>query len=1108
MDFCRPIVFLSLLCLMAGSAISKDYSAAALDTGDKSLVNALADELQGAGYRTVLLTPSDLSDPSDLLDLDLLVLSDSSSLPAKATQSIEAYLKAGGDIIALNAPLWQRALISIGDRWITREDFQRNNAGTLPQHVVFDCADISGWERGSNSMEQPTSAETIADGPAPGQRALHVTISNLTSYDTFASPDLEGPFPQGHTLTVFSAKGDERTTQLAVEWAEKDGSRWIATVALTPEWRQYVLTLDDFKYWISNPNRGGQGDRLHPENVIQMSVGLAHTHTTTIGSGRFEYWVGPFGTSAMTPEYEEYLNATVPPALDTLSPGYKLFDCTEVAGLKVRSDQAIVGKAALSVPAVVRSPHPRPKGGGYDKGRDWRWIPLVEAHTKSGEWRGTPVTMTIHASGPYKGSVWASFGIGNMDWYKSPAALAMIRQIAERMKNPVWMVDGGTNFYSYFEDQEVKVGVRTVNLDKGSDARVQARVTIGDFEQSCPVTLSASGLKTISETWRPKFWPKEGLIATAELTQDGKVIDRVTHEVNVWKPKKNKEFVTIKDGDFVLNGKPWKAHGVNYMPSSGVGTEDGEYFEHYLSARSYDPEVFQRDIEHVKDMGYTAVSIFVYSGHEKAQNLLDLIRRLDSLGLKVNLSLRPGTPMDFLWPQIGDIIKHSRLDENDTVFAYDLAWEPSFGHHEDRKIWDGEWEKWIIERYGSIENAEKDWGFAVPSEDEKITNPLPHQIDTDGEWRRMTAAYRRFLDTLLYKKYSAARRLVRSVDPNHLVSFRMSEAANPTYRWEGRITYDFPYLAAAVDFLAPEAYGRIGEWEAVKPGWFVFEYARWAAPQKPMIWAEQGTSTWDVSRMLSSPMRLEYQAKCYDAFYRMLTSSGADGLFSWWYPGGFRVGENSDYGVINPDGSDRAVTKVIREKGQAFESTLAKPIDFWIEIDRDAHPDGVSGIYDKVKAKFWKAIEKGYTPGLRTAGTGTDSLNCPLIAVGNTPCNGTNPPKYLDAAIDVVEIQGTSVEKDGKIEVDSTKPVIARIEFTNLGEAKLLSKNVNLLVNGKKASLPRDVAHLESAVARKVVLAPAGLKQAVTVTITFEAEGRTSFGEKFHITLLPRGVGQ
>lgn len=1132
---CLTFMFL-LVSSSAGSA--PQYTAALLRSGlpgdDPALVDAVSSEVEAAGYAVTELDSAGLCDSAQLNaeNFDLLVLPNAASLPARSTQPIESYLRGGGDIIALNAPLWQQALINLNGRWLARDEYQRESAAELPPTVLFDFTpdDISDWHRSGNALDVPTSHETVSDGPAPGQRALHVVISNLTSWDTFGPQNLESPFPEGHTLTVFSAKGGPGTNQLAVEWSEKDGARWIAVVALTPEWRQYILTPQDFRFWTSNPKRGYRGDCFRPENAQGMSVGLAFTHTTGVAQGRHEYWIGPFGTAKTTPEIEKALAMFDPPRLDTLSPGYKLFECHEVRALHVRDDQTVVKPCELPLPTVIRSPHPRPKGGGFDKGRTWRWIPLVEATTAAGDWRGTPVTLTAHADGPFKGGVWASFGVGDSDWYKSPAALQIIRQIAERMRNGVFMVDGGANFYTYFEDQKIKTGVRVANLDKNDHSNLDVRVKLTTkadqpavLGQSWRVNLKPGEERTVSGSWKPRGWPDGGLMATAEIVEDGQVIDRVTHEVHVWKPKEKKNFITVKDGEFMLDGKRWRAHGINYMPSSGIGTEDGQYFEHYLGARSYDPEVAQRDLEHIKELGFNSVSIFVYCGHEKAQNLNDLLRRLDALGLKANVSLRPGTPMDFLWPQIGEIIKNARLQDNDTVFAYDLAWEPSFGTQEQRKPYDGEWADWVVERYGSVENAEKDWSFPIPRDEAgKITNPLPHQIDTDGEWRVMTAAYRRFLDTLLYKRYGAARRLVRSIDSNHLVSFRMSETANPTYRWEGRITYDFPYLAAGVDILAPEAYGRIGSWERVSPGWFVFEYARWAAPEKPMFWAEAGVSSWDVSRMANSAYRLQVQADAYREFYRMLINSGADGVFFWWYPGGFRAGENSDFGIINPDGTDREVTRVIREHaGKFLDGPSAKPVDFWIEIDRDAHPDGVTGIYDKVKAKFWKAIEKGFVPGLRTAGTGTDSSNCPLFAVGNTPCNGSNPLKYLDASIDVVEVQDadgkwTPVEKGGTVEVSGAKPVLARIEITNLGEARLLapgkanSKAGMVYVTARmddqeiRTALPEDVPHLSSVTIEEVVLAPAGLKGSALVTLTFDAEGRTGFGEKFKIALVPK----
>lgn len=1097
---------------------------AGLPGEDPALVNALTGELGKAGYAITGIDAGILCDSAKLAacGLDLLVLPNAADLPVKAVASISDFAKAGGDIIALNAPLWQRMLISVDGKWTTFDDYQRANAGKLPEHLLFDFGNTNGWQRTSNAMESPSTYEIIDNGPAPGQRALHAVISNLTGWDSFGARNLHEPFPAGHSLTVFSAKGTEKTSQLAIEWSEKDGARWIAVIALYPEWRQYVLSPKDFHYWTSTEGRGGRGDSFKPENAASVSFGLAFSHTG-VDSGRHEFWVGPVGTADKMVDFGTVLGPLDLPAMDTLSPGYKLFDVHGAASLSMRQDQVMVAsRAALPAGGVVRSPHPRPGGGGFDKRRDWRWIPIVEARSKDRQWRGTPVTMTVNAEGPFKGGVWASFGFAKSDSYRKPAMMSVIRQIAERMRNGAFILDGGANFYTYFDGQDVQLGMRMCNVGKDCRHHITARVVVtSDLLRKPPVLkqwsfgLQPGEIKKVSGVWRPKAWPEGGYTVLAELLQDGKVIDSVTHKINVWRPKAVKHFITVKDGEFVLNGKRWRANGVNYMPSSGIGTEDGEYFEHWIGARSYDPEVIDRDLDHIKQMGLNSVSAFVYTGYAKDQNMLDFLRRLDKRGMKANIGLRPGMPSTFDADAIKGVIKQLRLADNDTVFAYDIAWEPMFGTNNERKVWDGEWEKWIIERYGSVANAEKDWGFAVPRNDDgSITNPLPYQIDTNGEWRIMTAAYRRFLDTLLYKKYGEARRQIISVDGNHMVSFRMAEAGNPGYRWDGRIPYDFPYLAAAVDIIEPEAYGRIGDWERVKPGWFEFEYAKWAAPEKPVIWAEMGVSAWDTSRMQDSPMKLDYQAMFHKAFYRLLTSSGASGVFFWWYPGGFRYGENSDYGIINPDGTDKPVTKVIRERSKAYLDGPSRPkTNYWIGIDRDAHPDGIAGIYDAAKADFWSAIDRGLAPGFRTAGTGTDSSNCPLVAVGNGPLTGSNPPKYLDAAIDSVQVtlgggRWVNVTKGGSVKVAAHIPVIAKIEFTNLGEATLLAPRgsstagrvylrIETRSSAKTVALVSDVAHLRSRALSEFELLPAGSSGSAEVVLTFEAKGRAKFGERF-----------
>ena len=118
------------------------------------------------------------------------------------------------------------------------------------------------------------------------------------------------------------------------------------------------------------------------------------------------------------------------------------------------------------------------------------------------------------------------------------------------------------------------------------------------FAQEWLVAVGAESETRVSTAWKPNTWPTNGFKVAAQLVVDGTVVDEVSHEAHVWRPKPNPSFITVANGDFMLDGKRWRANGVNYMPSSGIGTEDGPYFEQWLGARSYDPEIVERDLRH------------------------------------------------------------------------------------------------------------------------------------------------------------------------------------------------------------------------------------------------------------------------------------------------------------------------------------------------------------------------------------------------------------------------------------------------------------------------------------------------------------------------------
>ncbi|HEX2951674.1 MAG TPA: hypothetical protein VHV83_19225 [Armatimonadota bacterium] len=1130
--FVKSLIYPALVFVVAAFVYAAGNPAAVvLKAGfpgeDPALITAVESQLKAAGYTVTEFSASQLCDTAqlDARKYQLLVLTDASTQPVHSETTIAAFMHQGGNVIALNTPCWQRFMATIQGKWISRPEFMREFPVGQLDHVITDyaSADVKKFNRSTNRVESPTTWDIQAEGPLPASKALHIVISNLDGWDTLTVPIAANPFDGGRTLTVFTAKGDANTKSMSVEWDEKDGSRWIAIVPISTSWKQFVLKPSDFHYWKSNPKRGDKNDCFNPANATSVTVGQAFTHSGT--PGRHEYCVGPIGTTMMTDAYKETLTDVSVQAFDTLTPSYKFFASTGVKTVAVRSDQAVLRQAVLPLPTAISSPQPRPQGAGFNKKRSWRFMPLLESRAANGEWRGTPATLYFDTNGDNKNSLLASFSVGDMQWYKTPAVLNVIRQVAERMKNDVFLLDGGANYYTYFDDQNVTLGVRAVALHGGAGhPDLRARVDVVNTQtgekvksQEWPLDVSSGNVQTVSSTWKPTVWPQNGYTVTATLIDGGKVIDMVSHRIAVWRPKAVKQFVTIQNGDFMLNGKKWRVHGVNYMPSSGIGTEMGEYFEKWMSAQAYDPEIIQRDLQHIKDIGFNEVSIFLYRDSMEDQNLLDILRRLDSLGIKANLSLRPGTPMDFPWQIVKEMIQYYRLPENDTVFAYDLAWEPNFGPNNGRMQWDREWEQWVVERYGSVANAEKDWGYAIPrTASGVVTNPNSTQF-TDNKAVKMVAAYRRFLDTLLYKRYGEARRLVQSIDPNHAVSFRMTEAGNPTNNSTETIPYDFAYLAGAVDVLEPEAYGRGGNWDKVKPGWYQFEYARWADATKPMMWAEMGTSVWDMSTMSDPEERLQYAATFYRDFYRMLNSSAADGIVFWWYPGGFRVNERSDYGIINADGSDRPVTKVIRENAKSFlAGPNTKPINQWIEFDRDAKVSGLYGAYGDTEGKFWSAIDKGMVPGLRTSGTGTTSANCPLIAVGNNPLNGNNPPKYLDGAFDVVEVQNAdgqwqAVAKGGSVTVRANQPVKARVLLTNLGEATWVAgKQTGAVVliahstGDVRNDIPAALARFAALKLDNVQLTTVAITAPTTVELSLLADGRTAFGERFTIKLQPK----
>jgi hypothetical protein len=671
-------------------------------------------------------------------------------------------------------------------------------------------------------------------------------------------------------------------------------------------------------------------------------------------------------------------NPTNFPDIQAFSPNYMFYPVTGDVLVSTPAEIALVTQLKKPLPLVntgdLWAMHPRPRSIGFNQKRAWRWQPLLEARAKNGDFRGTIASLVIHFDGPLKGAIVAGFTPTHANFYQQPQVRRIVREVAADMHRGVFMREGGSEFFTVFADQTFNCGIRAQNVGKVLQPSItgRLRISVGKTvakEFAADWALNPGEQKEFEQPAKSEVWPKEGMKVTAELLSDGKVIDRLTNELRAWTPKENKSYITITNGHFSLKDKRWKANGVNYMPSSGIAMPENNYFEYWLDRGAYDPEIIDRDLTRIKDMGLNSVSIFIYHESMKAQHLLDFLLRCRTHKLRVNLSLRPGTPLNFDWPKMKELIEFYKMADLDTIFAYDLAWEPNFGNQaEQQKSFGEDWTKWVHKKYSSLNDAAVAWG-TTPELAEKSTNilsvPTMHQLTQDGDWRWLVADYREFLDEKLSTAYAEARRLVKSIDPNHAVSFRMTETGNPTYNWDQALAYDFYGLRDAVDIWEPEAYGRIGDWEKVKAGRFEHDYARLCNPAKPFVWAEMGETVWDRANMRENETRIAFEGPWVRDFYKMMEQSGADGVFFWWYPGGYRYNERSDFGIINPDGTDRPFTQAIRDEGPKFlkASDPPKP-DYTIAIDRDRDARGIFGVYESVKNEYWRAIVEGKTPEL------------------------------------------------------------------------------------------------------------------------------------------------
>ncbi|MBI2297331.1 MAG: beta-galactosidase [Armatimonadetes bacterium] len=988
-----------------------------------------------AGYQVATVAPEQLAAALSGGKAGLLIAPSLEMLPEPAARALADYLRAGGRLLASGGEAFRQVLFADENgAWVPREQLFRSVHGG---RVIVEPATAHGLERGTNQPEPAPAVSPGVNGPGGLPNALEVQVPKLTGWDTLAVNSFdEPPFREGESLTLVTVRGT-KGQRITVEWIEADKSRWIAQVPLADSWQTHVLEPGQFVFWPDGSPPAREGTSFQPRNARRLSFGPA----TGLGAqpGEVEYTIAPIAVAAAPPAARPF----TAPDIETVSPWYKQYP-VQRDGVTVRVPVAR-GRGTTSAPEVdgrysvvgpllepLATRYVRPDGGAVV------WLP---APVLAGKARGELVEL-LRRTG--RGIVLLNGGA---------------RDVVALPAEPLFLAARVCSHAATAAEVQVQWTVRQgdrVALERSASRQLWPGATIG-LSASYPAGLVAGEYQV------------ETLVSVG-----GKPVDQVIGSLRVMPPAaesgRGDRRVRVADGHFVVGGRRVFLHGVNYWPRYVAGQGQGRYWGHWLAPADYDPDLVEADLAGLQQLGMNLVSISCGQA-SMARPLMDFLERCRRHNIWVNLYHGGAQSLEYRPEAMAEFYRAAHLAGNDTLFAYDLNWEPHFGPQAERRRWDGEWRRWVDDQYGSLKEAEAAWGVPGPVDDKgRLTNPPDDQLGGDGPHRVMVAAYRRFADDLVSRHYGLCARMLRKLDPDTLLGTRTGYGGTGQ-PWPSRVlAFDLCSGAAHLDFTSPEGYGLPPSFEEGRKTGFITTYSRYAGNGKPVFWAEFGAS---VGAHLGTTDTRDNQRKIWEAMLQVAGDSGADASAGWWFPGGWRLDEKSDYGVFDPDGTPRDSVVAGAELGRKFNNSppdggRGEPVV--ISIDRDADARGISALWPAHADEYVAARRAGRPVKLVTPGTGTTTTDMPLVQVGNVPYAGAAPLKYANAEVVGLRVVWPGGERGADNGADLAVPHQTAFEvyvtLLNTGDATWLPGANPAAQGGCRVKLDVDEALLPAEVLR------------------------------------------
>ncbi len=799
-----------------------------------------------------------------------------------------------------------------------------------------------------------------------------------------------------------------------------------------------------------------------------------------------------------------------PPIVETLSPWYKQY-------------------VPDSWPSSIRVPVARPRGLSA-MGANGRYRVIGDLLAPSA---------TLYAAHSGSLIVWLPWPqLFDPDRGQLVAALHAAR-------NRLYLLNAGAQQIVTLPGEHVALGAGILNAG-GSAAQALLQWSISGpaglvFQSSIAVSL-APGILSQAPAIDAGVMTNGDYTVSARLTIGDEEIDRIDSAFRVFDPTTTRQpdqAIHVVNGSFYVGSRRIFLRGVNYWPRYIAGLEPDMLAQDWLMPQNYDPEAIEADLSLIASLNFNLVEIRYGqddpSGTVSGRTLADFLERCRNHGIWVRISI-PATDGNGAYPEdvnsaIGSLLTAAFLPGNERVFAYDLLWEPLVGSHSQggdtcrnvnlaglvcnagRSVLDPDWRTWVNDQYGSLANAQQAWGFNAPlDKNGQLTNPLDEQIENDGPWRVMVAAFRRFADDFFGRNLGVIARAIRHTDPNALLSYRNGPTMTETHN--DQTGYDIGTGAAHLDFFSPENYDGSLTWPDDRKWGLVTVYSRYRTGGKPVQWTEFGVS---IGPNEGTAASRTVEAGFCDAMMRQVNDDGSSAATVWWWPGGWKVQEQSDYGIIDPDGTPRDCASIMAQWATAFATAppdQGSGSPATLSVDRDADARGEYGLSLAWQNSYVQARQAGQPVVLADQGTGTDTSTMPLIQAGDIPYTGSGPIKFANAELGGIHIVCSSldatVENNTRVIVPFGDTCQITPTLVNTGEAQWLPATapkggVVLHTSFGDAPLTAPVPSLQ-----RIALGPLAFTQSqptLNITGRLRVQSVGEFGETLRLTLAADTAG-